>query len=106
VTIEAVRFGAVVVVTVSGELDITTTPALREALDQAIAEKPDTLVLDLTGISFMDSIALAAVLQASRKIGDARRLPIIVDAGSYARLILDATGLSDRLDVVAAREAA
>lgn len=102
--IDVERFGAAVVLTVSGELDITTTPALRAALDRAIASRPDTLVLDLTGVSFMDSVALAVVLQANRSMGDSRRLPIVVDTRSYARLILDATGLSGRLDVVAARE--
>jgi anti-sigma B factor antagonist len=99
------RFGgAVVALTARGELDITTAPALREQLVLLVAEKPDTLVLDLTGVTFMDSVALAAVVHASRSMGDPGGLLIVVGTDSYARLVLDASGLSKCLNVVTARD--
>jgi anti-anti-sigma factor len=99
-----------VVITVRGELDISGAPALREVLERSVAERPESLVLDLTGVSFMDSIALAVVVQASRSLGHANQLLIVVGTDSYARLILEATGLTHCLNVVmtdgAAHEAA
>ena len=50
----------------------------------------------------MDSTALAVVVHADRALGDAGRLLIVVGPESYARLVLDATGLSNCLDVVEA----
>jgi anti-sigma B factor antagonist len=96
--------GAVIALTARGELDITTAPALREQLALVVEAKPESLVLDLTDVSFMDSVALAAVVQASREMGDPSRLLIVVGSDSYARLVLDATGLSKCLNVVTARD--
>jgi anti-anti-sigma factor len=99
------RFGAAVVaLTARGELDITTAPSLREQLALVLENKPETLVLDLTKVSFMDSVALAAVVHASRAMGEPSRLLIVVGADSYARLVLDATGLSKCLNIVTARD--
>jgi anti-anti-sigma factor len=50
------------VVTVSGELDATTAPDLRDHLDHVDTDQ-DALVLDLTGVTFCDSVGLASVLK-------------------------------------------
>jgi anti-sigma B factor antagonist len=93
-----------VAVTAVGELDITTAHRLRAELERVTATRPESVVLDLTGIGFMDSVALAAIVRASRLLGDPDRLLIVVGTDSYARLVLDATGLSRCLNVVTARE--
>lgn len=92
-----------VAVTACGELDITSVPGLRAELERVAAARPDSVVLDLTGVGFVDSVALAAIVRASRMLGGADRLLIVVGADSYARLILDATGLARCLNVVTAR---
>jgi anti-anti-sigma factor len=103
--IEVERFGgSVIALTARGELDITTAPALREQLALVVEARPESLVLDLTNVSFMDSVALAAVVHASHEMGDPCRLLIVVGTDSYARLVLDATGLSKCLNVVTARD--
>lgn len=48
----------------SGEFDLASRPLLDEALTRAGHERIETLVLDLSGVSFMDSTGLHALLVA------------------------------------------
>lgn len=49
-----------------GEADVTNSDALRELLDAEVAKQPRTLVIDLSGLRFMDSSALHVILRANR----------------------------------------
>ncbi|HEV7528182.1 MAG TPA: STAS domain-containing protein [Solirubrobacteraceae bacterium] len=42
----------------SGELDLATVPRVEQAVDAALARDVQTLVLDLSGLSFVDSSGL------------------------------------------------
>jgi anti-sigma B factor antagonist len=59
------------VLTVSGELDATTAHALDHELDHLDTDN-SVLVLDLTGVTFCDSVGLASVLEAIRRGVDLR----------------------------------
>ncbi len=95
-----------VVFTAHGELDMATAPALRERMTAAIADGRRRLVIDLRPIGFLDSVAVAAILQARRRLGDGGRLAVIVDPDSYTRMVFEIAGLPQCLDVVETREAA
>lgn len=62
-TVERPAIG-VCVVTVGGELDMLTAPALAACLQQQLSTNPDHLVVDLQGVSFLDSKGLHCLLQA------------------------------------------
>jgi anti-sigma B factor antagonist len=87
--------GGVVVLAVSGELDVATVPTLRERVN-AITE--GRVVLDLREVSFLDSTALAVFVHAKLRLDG--RLTLVLEADSYARLIFEVAGLADVLDVV------
>src|ERR1700760_4607210 len=53
---------------VAGDLDLTTAPALTRHLEQAVAQQPRRLVLDLTQVTFVD-------VAAARLLAGANRLP-------------------------------
>jgi anti-anti-sigma factor len=53
-------------VKLSGEADVTNSDALREVLDTEVAKLPRTLIIDLSGLRFMDSSALHVILRANR----------------------------------------
>lgn len=84
---------------VAGDLDIATVPALRERLAAITDGRPGQLVLDLRGVSFMDSTALAAVIHAKKALGEDGRMSLVVAPDSYPRLIIDVVGLAGVLDV-------
>ena len=55
-------------VAVTGEADVTNREELRGVLDAEVADQPSTLILDLSGLRFMDSSALHVILQANRAL--------------------------------------
>ena len=55
-------------VEVTGEADVTNTDELRRLLDEEVAQQPRTLIIDLSGLRFMDSSALHALLRANRSL--------------------------------------
>jgi anti-sigma B factor antagonist len=59
------------VLTLSGELDIASAPALERTLDDFGTSLPHRLVIDLTQVTFMDSTGLRALLLARQRTADA-----------------------------------
>jgi anti-sigma B factor antagonist len=93
-----------VVLSATGELDVVTAPALRERLNAALDAGVRRLVIDLREVSFMDSVSLAILVHASRRLDPDGRMAIVIAPGSYTRLIFDAAGLDGCLQLVATRE--
>ncbi len=52
------------VVQVSGELDVYTAPALEEALGELVDQGRVAIIVDLTGVTFMDSTGLGLLIKA------------------------------------------
>lgn len=52
-------------VVVAGEIDLRTCPELREALTDASAVEGSEVVIDLTGVTFIDSSGISELLRAS-----------------------------------------
>src|SRR5258705_4173138 len=64
------------VVRVSGEVDVSTTPRFWEALESAIG-RSRSVVIDLSGMTFMDAAGLGVLARAARSNGTqlVRRAP-------------------------------
>jgi anti-sigma B factor antagonist len=88
-----------------GELDVQSVPELKARLAEALDAGQTRVVVDLAGVTFIDSLSLSALVGARRKLGDDGRLAVVA-AHEYVRLILQATGLEQVLDVFETREAA
>jgi anti-sigma B factor antagonist len=61
------REGPWTVVTVAGELDVVGGPELRQAVMAEVAAGHHLLVLDLTGVDFVDSFGLGVVIGALKR---------------------------------------
>jgi len=94
-----------VTVRAHGELDIANAPVLRQCLTEEVDAGAQRMVVDLTGVTFMDSVALAVVLHFRRRLGD-DRLAVVIQDDSYARLIFDISGIAQTLTLVPTVEAA
>lgn len=91
------------VLTVSGELDIATAPALRDRLAAAMEAGTHRLVIDLSAISFLDSVALASIVHARQQLPEDGRMAVAVDPSSYVMLVFESGGLRKVLDIVETR---
>ena len=56
-------------VAVSGEVDCSTAPRLTACVEAVLASGPAELVVDLTGVSFLDSAGLHALVSAHTAAG-------------------------------------
>jgi anti-sigma B factor antagonist len=88
-----------VVLAVHGELDIATAPELRERLDAAVDGGAKRVVLDLSGVTFLDSVAIATILHVRTRLGDQGRLAVVIPEGTYTRLVFEIAGLPQCLDL-------
>ena len=60
--------GAGRILRVIGEVDISTTPSFKNALDSALSGYSGDLTLDLTDVEFMDSSGLHALMETTRQV--------------------------------------
>jgi anti-sigma B factor antagonist len=88
------------VLAVSGELDIAAAPHLRDRLAAAIADGKHRVVIDLSEISFIDSVALATMVHAKQRLPEGGRMVLVVERSSYVMLVFESTGLATVLDLV------
>jgi anti-sigma B factor antagonist len=58
--------GPYTLVEIAGEADVTNSDELRRLLDEEISLQPRTLIIELSGLRFMDSSALHALLMVNR----------------------------------------
>jgi anti-sigma B factor antagonist len=65
--IESRTEGKEVVLTLQGELDLTSAPVFEREARAAEATNPERLVIDLSGLEFMDSTGLRALLLARER---------------------------------------
>jgi len=93
VTIDVSASDAVVRVTAVGEIDSTSAPVLRDRLDAVLAGGAQQFVVDLVGVTFLDSAGLC-VLAAAHRRAAAQGIGMRVVAASRAVIRpLQITGL-------------
>lgn len=79
------------VLAVRGEIDAASAPVLREAVERVQAlEVP--VVIDLAGVTFMDSSGLSVLVEATLRAGDAASV-CVRNASEQVLRVLEVTGL-------------
>ena len=98
---------AVLVINIAGELDQATVPELEGALDDAIANASESLLVDLSECSFIDSSGLAALVAARQRVldSDGRGFGLCCPDEQVRRL-LNITGLDNAMGVTGTRDEA
>lgn len=59
--------GTTRLVAVQGEMDMSSVGKVKHAIDAAVAERPETIVLDLSAVDFCDSSAIQLVVASHRR---------------------------------------
>jgi anti-sigma B factor antagonist len=84
--------GSALVLSLAGELDLYTAPALREALQTTVGRSPERLVVDLAGVTFIDSTALGVLVEARAQLGNGSAFSLAAP-GLEVRRALEVSGL-------------
>ncbi|WP_367129426.1 anti-sigma factor antagonist [Saccharothrix sp. HUAS TT1] len=100
------RHGDAVVATVSGEVDQSTAPQLRDALADVLRERPAVVVVDLRDVDLLASAGLAALIAAHDEAVPEVRLRVVAPATAPAMRSVRLTGLGDLLMVHSTVDAA
>jgi anti-sigma B factor antagonist len=84
------------VLTVHGELDIATSGMLRQELNELLDGGIERVEVDLSGVVFMDSSALSALVGAHERAREQSRQLALVSPSPACAKVLGITGL-DRI---------
>ena len=88
-------------ITLSGELDHHAAKGLMEAIDRCMEQNlPVKTLLDLGGLTFMDSSGIAVVLRAKRRMEALAGALVVVNIPRQAARVLETAGLDRYVDLI------
>ena len=103
VRVDAADAGAAVI-SLAGELDLSTIPNLEPRLLGELGN-PVGVVVDLTGLSFIDSSGIGLLVRAFQS-AEGGRMHTVVAPGSQVERVFELAGIDRALPVFAARDKA
>jgi len=81
-----------------GELDLNGTDAVSRKLDEFAAGDVDTLLLDASGLTFLDSSGLRTLLTGREQFAAKGGQFKVVDASAAVARVLEMTGTREMLE--------
>jgi anti-sigma B factor antagonist len=92
--VEADHRGALCIIRVHGEVDISNDKEVLAAIETAVPHSALRIVVDLTNTTYLDSAGLSLLLRLAERL-QARRhqMQIVAPPGSPVRTVLELTGL-------------
>ena len=95
---EVDRDGDAIVIFVRGEIDIATAERLRDAIEPHMGPR-QTIILDLSGVDFMDSACLGVLEQARGTLTEDGGSLMLRNPSKVAHRLLSIAGLEHLLQV-------
>jgi anti-anti-sigma factor len=83
----------VTVVAPTGRLDVAGAPALKDAIGEALKNGSPRVVLDMEGVSFVDSTGLGSVIAALKQIRSSQGDLRLAAPNQQVRVVLELTTL-------------
>lgn len=83
-----------------GELDLSTTDKVERELARVEAAGPGVLVLDLSGLTFLDSTGLRLIVGADQRARATGRRLLVVKGPAAVHRVFSITKLDERLEMV------
>jgi anti-anti-sigma factor len=87
-----------VTLAIHGEIDIASVPALECEIDLAAELAPSEIVLDMGGVSFIDSTGLRLLLRTQAK-ADGWQL-VLRNVPDQALRVFELTGVLNRFEII------
>jgi anti-sigma B factor antagonist len=99
------------VISVRGELDLSTAPELEPSLEEVVSSGDAALLIDLSECEFIDSTGIALIVRSWQRLdrsggnGGGGRVAVCTGNDQVQR-VLDVTGLRTSIEVHEGRDAA
>jgi len=97
--------GGTVVLAIEGELDLASAPSLKWAMADEVRAGVHQLVLDLSGVTFMDSTAIGVIVGIKRSLSEGERLAL-VNLSPDVKKTFEITGLESSFRIFGSVDAA
>jgi len=94
------------VINVRGEIHMSTAPGLSKGLSQAIDRGHRSIVLDLSGVEFIDSTGLSVLLSGLRQVTALGGRMALVCANPTVLRLFEITSLDQTFDIFSGRSVA
>jgi anti-anti-sigma factor len=95
--------GAWPVVRLRGDIDLSNVDTLAEAAEGAVPNSASGLVLDLSGVTYLDSTGLRLLFRLARRLGDRQQsLRLVVPDGARIARVLQLSGVGTVAEVLQA----
>ena len=88
------------VISVSGEIHVTTAPEFSSKLNDAITAGTRGVVIDMTGVEFIDSTGLSVLLNGLRRITRVRGAMVIACANPTVLRLFEITKLDSTFEIL------
>lgn len=75
----------VAVISVSGVVDMLTSPQLESAIDAALEQRPAGVVIDFTDVEFLASAGMGVLVAAQDKAGQDLSLRVVAEGPATSR---------------------
>lgn len=85
--------GGVTVVAPTGRLDVAGAPALKDAISDAARDGAARIVIDMEGVSFVDSTGLGSVIAALKQVRSKEGELRLAAPNQQVRVVLELTTL-------------
>ncbi len=102
-----VESGEICVIALEGEIDLSNARSLREELLASLPERSLALVLDVSGLTYMDSRGISLLFELGRSLNARRRrLLLAVPETSHLNRLFEITELPRAVPIERTRDAA
>ena len=103
--VETQTTGRLITLTVTGELDLVSSPVLERELEKAYGSDADVILIDLRRLAFMDSTGLHLLVKAHQRAEESGRRLALTRGGEQVQRLIDLTGVADVVRIVDSPEA-
>ena len=90
-------------VVLSGEMDIVSARSFTEAMTELERSSPDGVVIDVGGLTFVDSSGINALVQAARNVEDRGGRAVLAAPDTHVQRVFEITRVGDIVTVTAER---
>ena len=92
ITTSVAHRNGVTVVSIGGEIDLSTAEVFEAAIARALAEEPPVLVIELSQVQFMASAGLRILVATQEKVSKSAQVAVVAGSPATSRPI-ELTGL-------------